>query len=287
MKTLKYSLSFLALIIFSCGSQQAEESKPVREVQRIVSLKGVASEIISALGCEDELVGVDVTSVFPESLKSKENLGHVSGASAQSILSLKPSIVIADEAELNAETKSQLEMVGVRVYLITQSYTHEGSRELIKQVGQIVEKTAAADSIVNLLDAEMKAVTKALTKEKIVFIYARGAGTLMVAGGGTQMDALIKLSGHTNPFGHIDGFVPLTAEALVQANPDVLFFFTSGFESLGGTVGLTQIPGCDIVRAGKENRVIHIEGSLASSFGPRLPKAIQTLINAVEELNAR
>lgn len=277
-------LTFLAV---SCGNVQEESAPESRETLRIVSLKGVSSEILASLGCAHEIVGIDVTSVYPETLKTKENLGHVSGVSAQSILSLQPTLVIADEAELNPETKSQLEMVGVRVHVLTQIYTPDGTRQLIKDMGKIVNKTTAADSLLDVFNEQIKDVKKSTKQEQIVFIYARGAGTLMVAGGGTQMDALITLSGHVNPFNHIDGFIPLTAEALVKANPDVLLFFTSGYESLGGDSGLSQIPGYDIIRAGKEKRIVHLDGSLASSFGPRLPQGIQHLTQAIEKLNAR
>ncbi|MFT4024794.1 MAG: hypothetical protein QM664_13540, partial [Flavihumibacter sp.] len=54
--------------------------------QRIVSLNGTLSEMICALGMEDKLVGVDVTSTYPASLAQKPKVGHNRNISAENVL---------------------------------------------------------------------------------------------------------------------------------------------------------------------------------------------------------
>jgi iron complex transport system substrate-binding protein len=97
----KFPLLFalnIALMLFGACSNETttqQETEFVKEL-RIVSLHAAASEIICALGAQDQLVGVDVTSAYPDILKNKSNLGHISGITAQGILSLKPDMVIAN-----------------------------------------------------------------------------------------------------------------------------------------------------------------------------------------------
>eukprot|EP01036_Dinobryon_divergens_P002716 gene2716-3564_t len=62
---------------------------------RIVSVGGVVTEVIYALGLQDRIVGVDSTSQFPpDALRDKANVGYVRALSAEGVLSLKPSMVM-------------------------------------------------------------------------------------------------------------------------------------------------------------------------------------------------
>jgi iron complex transport system substrate-binding protein len=60
---------------------------------------------------------------------------------------------------------------------------------------------------------------------------------LMVAGKNTPMASLINLAGGENAVNDFEDFKPLTPEAVVKANPDVLFFFETGLQGAGGNEG--------------------------------------------------
>src|SRR5690606_9435311 len=65
MKTLQNLL--VVTLFFFCLSTVQASTNP----QRIVSLNGAITEIICALGHQDKLVGVDVTSTYPTGVKVK------------------------------------------------------------------------------------------------------------------------------------------------------------------------------------------------------------------------
>ena len=95
----------------------------------------------------------------------------------------------------------------------------------------------------------------------------------MVSGKNTPMASLIEIAGGENAVNDFEDFKPLTPEAVVKANPDVLFFFTSGLQGAGGNEGALKMPGIAQTNAGKNKKIIAMDGGLVSGFGPRLGEA--------------
>ena len=68
------------------------------QAQRVVSVGSALTEIIYALGAEKMLVGVDTTSLYPAAARSLPQVGYMRALSAEGVLSLRPSLVIATTA---------------------------------------------------------------------------------------------------------------------------------------------------------------------------------------------
>lgn len=244
--------------------------------KRIVSLSGPISEMLCALGMESSIVGVDVTSTYPASLQQKPKVGHNRNISAENILSLQPDLVMGVEEQINPTISAQLKAAGVRVALYRQEFSLNGTIALLQQVGGAVQKVSEAGKLAEQLRKESQAVKVNPTGKKVVFVYARGAGSLSVAGINTPMDKMIREAGAVNPIPFSE-YKPLTTEALVAADPDVLLLFTSGLQSVGGVEGFLKLPGVSLTKAGKQRKIIAMDGELLSGFGLRLPKAIAEL----------
>jgi iron complex transport system substrate-binding protein len=117
----------------------------------------------------------------------------------------------------------------------------------------------------------------------VLFIYARGSGTMLVSGAGTSLDRIITLAGARNAVTGFNNFKPLSAESLVAMNPDVILLFSSGLQSLGGAEGLLKMPGVAQTSAGRNKNIIAMDGELVSSFGLRLPQAIRELHDRIQK----
>jgi iron complex transport system substrate-binding protein len=78
-------------------------------------------------------------------------------------------------------------------------------------------------------------------------------------------------------------FTPLTSEALVAAEPDVILMTSTGLESVGGIDGLVEVPGIAQTPAGRSRRVITEEDGLLYAFGARTPAALRGLIEQLHE----
>jgi iron complex transport system substrate-binding protein len=241
--------------------------------QRIISVNSAITEIISALGHQDEIVGVDVTSTYPENIKTTaKDLGHIRSISIESIVALKPTMIFAAEGEISPELLEKLKASGIKPAIFTQEFTVEGARKLIADVAGALEH-ADYKALQDKMDADLKNVKPIAKAPKVLFIYARGSNNMMVSGTGTPEDALIKMAGGKNAVTGFADFKPLTPEALIQGNPDVIFMYDSGIKGLGGAEGVLKIPGMNKTNAGKNKKIITMDGGLVHSFGPRLGEA--------------
>jgi iron complex transport system substrate-binding protein len=154
---------------------------------------------------------------------------------------------------------------------------------LITEIGKAFDKHEQAIIAISNLTTDLESIPSLEKKPKVLFIYARGAGTLMVAGTDTQMHNFIYMAGAENAVTDFKDFKPLTPEALLQANPDAILLFSSGLESLEGTEGLMQIPGISETNAGKNKKFIAMDGALISGFGPRLGQGLKQMVEALQE----
>lgn len=249
----------------------------VDQNQKVVSLNGAISETLAALGAESQIVGVDVTSTYPESLKTKAtDLGHVRSITAESILNLQPTVVFATSKDVNPTLNEQLKAANVQLVIVDQEYSVDGTKKLITDVAHYLKKDNV-QPILDNIDKQIATVKPFDKKPKVLFIYARGAGNLMVAGKETPLHSMIELAGAENAAASLTDFKPLTPEALLTNNPDVIVMFDSGLESLGGVDGLLKVEGIAATNAGKNKKVITMDGQLLSGFGPRLGEAVVEL----------
>ena len=278
MKKLFISTAILALLA-SCNKESktdnTTETKTEATVsnEKIVSLNGAITEILADLGEENNLVGVDVTSTFPTSVKEKaKDLGHVRSLSIEALLALKPTKVYATDKDLTPEQIAQLKNAGITVEIIKQDYSVEGTKALIKTIATSLNKTDY-DAINTKIDTDLKALKPLATKPKVLFIYARGAGNLMVAGKNTPVEKIIAIAGGENVITEFEDYKPLTPEAVVKGNPDYILMFDSGLQSIGGVDGVLKLEGVSTTNAGKNKKIIAMDGGLLSGFGPRVGQA--------------
>src|SRR5690606_8747683 len=278
----------LALVVASCNKKENTNATTdgtltettVIKTDRIISLNGSITETLAALNEAENIVGKDVTSTFPADLKAKD-LGHVRSITAESILALQPSVVIGTSKDINPNLNDQLKKANISLIMIDQEYSVEGTKNLITSIATKLKK----DNYQPLLDnisTKIATVKPFDKKPKVLFIYARGAGNLMVAGTGTPLHSMIELAGAENAAAALTDFKPLTPEALLTTNPDVILMFEKGLQSIGGIDGLLKIEGISTTNAGKNKKVVTMDGQFLSGFGPRLGDAVVELHNKIK-----
>lgn len=251
------------------------------DAPRVATLGGSITEIVYALGQEDLLVGVDASSVYPQAVQELPQFGYFRQVSAEGVLSLAPTLVLAVESAGPPTSLAQIEAAGVEVVRIPDVYSVDGAKNKIRIIAKALDCVATGDALIAAMDQDLErfeTVAHATAEPpRVLFIYARGGGTLNVSGEGTAADAMIQLAGGQNAIIGYTNYRPLTAEAVVAAAPDIILVLERGLATIGGTSGLMKLPGLALTPAGRNQRIVTIDDTLFLSFGPRLGEAVTLL----------
>lgn len=280
----------LGLMTALLGTTGDAEEMP-DDSSRIVTLGGTITEIVFAMGAGERVVGVDASSSFPEAANQLPKVAYHRRLSAEGVLSLRPTLIIATTEAGPPEAIQQLESAGVTVLVLPHEPTVENAIAKIERIAAALNVQARGAALIQALKEELSQVQSAIpqtaAQAKILFLYARGQGTLMVAGQDTGADTMIGLAGGTNAVQGYSGYKPLTSEAAVAAAPDVILLMDSGLESVGGAQGLWQLPGLALTPAGQQGRVLSMDGLLLLGFGPRLGQAVLALNQALYDVQSK
>lgn len=256
--------------------------------KRIITLSGALTETVDALGLGQHIVATDVTSIYPAYVKKLPKVSRNRSVSTEGLLSFTPDIILAPEGDISKEILFQLKAVGIRVITFRQQYSATGALRFIQSVADALglpeQGKALAHKTAQRIDLANAVVKRSPIKSpKVLFIYARGTGTMSVAGKGSSIDALIHLAGAKNAISEFSDFKPYTTEALIKANPDFILLFDFGLSSLGGKASFLKMPGVQLTQAGKNGRIIAMDGQLLINFSVRLPEAIHALHQKLSE----
>lgn len=270
------------LLIIACYLLHALPGNAFQKPERIITLSGALSEVADALGFGNKIVAVDVTSEYPAHIKQLPKVSRNRSLSVEGIMMYRPDIVLAPDGHITNATLSQLRSAGVKVVTIHQEYSLKGAKQFIEEVanalGVAPQGKALAAKVQQEATTELEAIKKSGDKvPTAIFIYARGAGAMSVAGKGSNMDAMIQLAGAKNAVQEFYDFKSYSTESLVKANPDIIILFDFGISSLGGQNSLLQMPGMQATKAGKNKAVVVMDGPLLVNFSVRLPQAIKEL----------
>ena len=258
--------------------------------ERIVSLNGSTTEILFALGVGDNVVGCDASSTYPKGVKERlPSVGYQYGLNAEGVLSLNPTLVIGRDDVRPPQVVQQLRMAGVTVLLLKEPRSFKAAKQRLRTIGKAVGQEKKAEALINALNTDIKkletklASREAQPKQKALFLYLRGTQTTLVLGADTAPGAMFNIIGTENAAGSIKGNKPMTAEAVIAAQPDVYVLFTTSLKSVGGVDGLLNLPGLAHTPAGQNRRVVTLDGQYLSGFGPRCGRAALDLFRGIYE----
>jgi iron complex transport system substrate-binding protein len=279
----------LSLASLSANGEQGQTSDVAPQAAaaqptRIIAAGGVVTEIVYALGRSDALVGVDTTSTYPETaLKEKPNVGYVRALSSEGLLSLKPTTLVAVESAGPRDVLKTVEEAGIKIVTVPEVATPAGISTKVREISDLLgekEKGAAlADDIdkkfvaIDALRAQIKKPRRAL------FILSFMNGRAMVGGRNTSADGILKLAGLENVASVLEGWKPISDEALFEAAPDVIVAMAHGPQDT--TVdSIMAVPAFAATPAAKSKSILIFDGGYLLSFGPRTPTAARDLILA-------
>lgn len=264
------------------------ESISITSVDRVISLAPGVAEIVWALGLGEVIAGKDLVSSYPGSdVTPTVNPGHE--VALETLLSLKPTLVLADTSDENSDAVQKLTELGIPVVAIPEATSVGEISPRIIAVASALGVKATGDELASQTEAKLALVSSTAESEtKIAFLYLRGnAGVYLIGGKGSGADSIISSLGARDAGTNlgIEGFAPLTAEALAKANPDVLLVMNEGLESVGGIEKLLALPGVSSTSAAQNSAVIQADDRVLLSFGPQTPQVISCLAAQLTSFN--
>ena len=256
-----------------------------------MSIGTALTEIVYALGAEKLLVGVDTTSLYPEAARALPQVGYMRALSAEGVLSLKPTLILATTAAGPATTLDQLRATGIEVMMLPEHFDYESVVLKIEAVGKLAGKAAEAQEMIARGRAEMADLATKLAsvsaKPRVLFLLSMGGGAPQAAGQGTAADGIIRLAGGVNAVEGYAGYRPLTPESVIASRPDFVLVTRQTVEALGGVDAILKQPALAQTPAGKASRVVQFDTLLLLGFGPRTPSAATQLAVALHPDLAR
>ena len=253
---------------------------------RIVVAGGVITEVIYALGQQDRIVGIDSTSQFPpEALKQKANVGYVRALSAEGVLSLKPSLIMLIDGAGPPDAVSLLTESGVKIARINDGLTPEGVTAKIAAIGAAIGAAAPAERLAAQTKARFDELathrSSIARKKRILFLLSLQNGRALVGGRNSSADGIIALAGGINVADAIEGYKPMTDEAIAAAAPDMVLMMRNSSAHNTTPDELFAMPAFSQTPAAKDKRLVHMDGLYLLGFGPRTPMAARDLMAAI------
>ena len=268
-----------SLLIFSSCLLLATAESVDAEQSRIVTLGGSATEIVFALGMGDSVIGSERSSTYPRAVAKLPSVGYVRAISAEGVLALEPSMIIAT-SDLGPRTAVQkLQAARVEFELVSAPADIESLYFGIRHIGIVLDRTVQAEALIGELQAKYETLQLPAESPRALFFMQSGShsGVLPAAGKGTKAEAFIKLSGGHNAITTHFGYKAISPEALLALDPDIIII---GVQE-GSAATLDEVvakqsaqPIWRNLRAVREGHLVAVPLGEALSFGPRLVDAL-------------
>lgn len=262
---LRFTVLAFVLLLAACGQQgrHAQTTDTVvddygrtvvvpSQPQRVVSLSPAVTEILFALGAQDLLVGRTDFCVYPDAAMDIPSIGGISNLNIESILALKPDLVISGSM-VGKKVTDQMGAMGTPMICVIEKPKFEALFDNITAIGKLVGKKHEADSLNALLkervgqllidssldeaysnirktkdngvkDYQRKQLDKLQYTESTptcYYVVGFGAGGNFTAGGNTFINDIIRMAGGRNIAEGVEGW-SYSLEALMKEDPDYI-----------------------------------------------------------------
>jgi len=253
MKKFVGTVLLILLILFALqASRRAPSSQSVsQEDVRIVSLAPNLTEILFELGVGEQVVGV--TKYFSDSSQGqqKEEIGDFFNPNLEKIVSLKPTLVIAEHWP-SSRTVPRLKEFGLPVLETISPTSLEEIYQIIREVGKVVDRSQPAETLIQSMKERLRVV-----KERAVQLSDRPSVYIEVdlptwtIGKRSFITEAFHLCGARNLFDDVEKrALQASKETIIARNPDIILTYTVSASLI------SQRPGWDQIKAVQNGRIL-------------------------------
>ncbi len=267
-----------ALALLLCAGAAAADTpqwlgpKPPAQVTRVVTVAPSLTDTVIALGAGGALVGV---SRFDEqALVAKlPKVGGFNDPSVETVLALKPQLVLLQKAPGNQQAVEKLAELGVPILALPLTSVTD-VLDALRLVGHALGRDEEAARLVKALEAKRAAVRARAAKlphPKVLFVY--GFSPLVVAGPGSFAHELLTDAGGVDVVEAGPSAYPTySPERAVALKPDVVI---DGANVMEGRDVLRELEGL------KQARWVSTRSEALLHPGPALGDGLEELFNLI------
>jgi iron complex transport system substrate-binding protein len=292
-----------ALLLGGCGGGSDDDQAPVapsagpfaaggvtlaERPGRIVSLAPTATEMLFAIGAGPQVVAVDDQSTYPAEAPRRELSGFKPNAEA--IAAQNPDlVVISDDLD---KIVDQLGKLGIPVLFAPAAKVLDDSYRQIDELGALTGHRDESTALVGRMRADIDKIVKGVpARGGSLKYYYELDQTFYSATSKTFVGSIFALFGLTNVAdaadadGSKNGYPQLSPEALVAADPDLIFLAdTKCCGQSPATVKARK--GWAAITAVEKDQIVALDDDIASRWGPRVVDLVQSVADAVAKVPA-
>jgi ABC-type Fe3+-hydroxamate transport system substrate-binding protein len=250
---------------------------------RIVSLVPSVTEIVFSLGAQDRLVGRTDFCDHPPAVRSKPSVGGMVNPNLETLVALRPDLVIGTDEGNREETFRQLERLRIPTYLVHANRIAQ-TVDLIARVGELTGRRADVPRLTGEMLGRVEAVRRAVAPfPRPRVLYVLWPDPLIVPGRASMLTELIEIAGGVSiTAADADAYPHFSLEAAVTRAPEVIILadHSTGASTAGRAAPekwqrLVSVPA---IRAG---RLHSADLSVLHRYGPRVPDGLETLARMI------
>lgn len=256
--------------------------------EKIVVLGPSATEMLFAIGAGGQVAAVDDNSNFPADVPKSELSAFTPNAEA--IAAKNPDLVVLTN-DLN-KIVDQLTQLKIPHYLAPAAKTLDDTYQQISDLGTLTGHADAATDVVQRMKDDIGKLVQDLPQRstKPTYFYELGpeyysATSRTFVGSLFAMVGLANIADPADADGTKGGYPQLSEEALIKANPDLVFLAdTKCCQQSAETVKARK--GWAGVTAVKNNQIVALDDDIASRWGPRVVDLLRAIVDAVAKVPA-
>jgi iron complex transport system substrate-binding protein len=243
---------------------------------RIVSLSPTATEDLFAVGAGRQVIAVDEDSDYPKAAPRTKLSGFTPNAEA--VAAYNPDLVIVSN---DGGIVGQLQKLGMTVLLEPAADTIAQAYDEIRQIGAATGHAPAATRVVRGMESKLTRLIRSVPKtRRHLRVFHELSPDYYSATSATFIGRVYKLFGFKNIADAADsshtGYPQLSGEYILSANPQLVVLADSVCCGQKAATAAVR-PGWQQLAAVKQRRVVAVDDSIASRWGPRLVAFAQTI----------
>jgi iron complex transport system substrate-binding protein len=249
--------------------------------ERIVSLSPTATETLYAIGAGEQVVAVDDFSNYPEGTPMTDLSGFEPNVEA--VTTYDPDLVVLS-FDAN-DVVAGLERLEIPVLELPAATTIDEAYDQITDLGTATGHPDEAGELVDEMQADIDGlVDQVPERDEPLTYYHELDDQLHTATSQTfigQIYALAGLENVADPADDGSGYPQVSAELLLDADPDVIFLAD---EAAGVTADdVAARPGWDQITAVRNDDIVELDPDITSRWGPRVVEFVRTVVKATTD----